>query len=586
MGGATGGAYANTISGTGMELGAVLAREAIQNSVDAAAGDDIRVRVRFEVRELRGAAKREFVTAAGLSAMRSRLSVLKLPPINCLANLDDDAVSIRNLLVEDFRTTGLVGDWKSNKSNFRRFLLSLGDDAKLDHEKRTGGSYGYGKSVYSSNSSIAVIFVYSRTCDAENQPLTLLMGCAYQHDHRSADCSFTGRAWFGVQEKTDYDRTLPIVRPFLGAEAEAYASRLGMPQRRPDELGTSVMIVDTDVALEDIVQGVEDFWWPRIQEGLLEPVFVDEDGSEHFAKPGSRPDLRPFIEAYDIAIGRAPPIAKRSYFKEFNRVRGSSIGRLGLVVLPDAEREEDNVPEDRQDSVALIRSPLMVVAYHRAWHTGVPKLAGAFVAAPDIDNALRLSEPPVHDKWDEKARRLQAVEGGKEFVKAVLSRIRSDVKDFQRQAAPPPSPRAKRLTLLERTLASFLAAGRPGSEPGPEPSDAPVSIRHGRRDTAPSGEELVAHAAFDVGILADAEVDQLRVRVKVDCFVLEDGARRSDGHLPINVNWEGPAQKAGDAFLCELTNGAPVSFFVTTEPYDASWTVEIVPEVTPAEAVA
>jgi hypothetical protein len=67
------------------------------------------------------------------------------------------------------------------------------------------------------------------------------------------------------------------------------------------------------------------------------------------------------------------------------------------------------------------------------------------------------------------------VENGKEFVKAVLSRIRSDVEDFQRQAAPPPSPRANRLTLLERTLASFLAAGRPGPEPGPEPSDAPVS---------------------------------------------------------------------------------------------------------------
>jgi hypothetical protein len=89
--------------------------------------------------------------------------------------LEDDAVPIRNLLVEDFRTTGLIGDWKSDKSNFRRFLLSLGDDAKLDDKKRTGGSYGYGKSVYSSNSSLALIFVYSRTRDAGNQPLTLLM---------------------------------------------------------------------------------------------------------------------------------------------------------------------------------------------------------------------------------------------------------------------------------------------------------------------------------------------------------------------------------------------------------------------------
>jgi hypothetical protein len=586
MGGATGGAYANTLSGTGMDLGAVLAREAIQNSVDAADtddGDHVRIRVRFEARELRGVAKREFVAAASLFDIRSRLGVLKLPPSNCLATLEDDAVPIRNLFVEDFRTTGLVGDWRSDKSNFRRFLLSLGDDAKLENEKQTGGSYGYGKSVYSSNSSIALIFVYSRTRDAENQPLTLLMGCAYQHDHRLADRSFTGRAWFGIEEGTNHhDRTLPIVHPFLGAEAEAYARGLGMPPRDPDELGTSVMIVDTDVALEDIVRGVEDFWWPRIQEGLFEPVFVDEEGREHFAKPASRPDLRPFIEAYDIAVGRAPPIAKRSYFKEFNRVRGSSLGRLGLVVLPEPEHEEDDVPEDRQESVALIRSPLMVVAYHRKWHTGAPKLAGAFVAAPDVDNALRLSEPPAHDKWDEKARRLQAFERDKDVVKAVLGRIRRDVKDFQRQAAPPSSPRGNRLSLLERTLASFLAA-RPGPPPPPDGAAAPVSITYRRQDTAPSGDELVATAAFDVGLSPAAEVDRLRVRVEIDCFVLEDGGRRSDGRLPINVDVEGPAQLADGAYLCELSNGAPMRFVVTSVPYDASWTVEIVPEVTPAQ---
>lgn len=35
MGGATGGAFTNPLLGTGMEPAAVLAREAIQNSVDA-----------------------------------------------------------------------------------------------------------------------------------------------------------------------------------------------------------------------------------------------------------------------------------------------------------------------------------------------------------------------------------------------------------------------------------------------------------------------------------------------------------------------------------------------------------------------
>jgi hypothetical protein len=199
--------------------------------------------------------------------------------------------------------------------------------------------------------------------------------------------------------------------------------------------------------------------------------------------------------------------------------------------------------------------------------------------------ALRLSEPPAHDKWDAKARRLQAFERDRDVVKAVLARIRSGVKDFQRQAAPPPSPRANRLSLLERTLASFLAA-RPGPPPPPDGAAAPVSINWRRQDTAPSGDELVVKAAFDVGLSLAAEVDQLMVRVEIDCFVLEDGGRRSDGRLPITVDVEGPAQLSDGTYLCELSKGATVRFLVTSEPYDASWTVEIVPEVTPAEAIA
>jgi hypothetical protein len=266
MGGATGGAYANTISGTGMELGAVLAREAIQNSVDADDDDDIRVRVRFEARELHGAVKRAFVKAAALSDIRRRLDALKLPQGNCLTELDSASVPIRNLLVEDFRTSGLLGDWASDKSNFHRFLLTLGDSAKLE-EKRSGGSYRYGKSAYSSNSSIATIFVYSGTRDDHGQPITLLMGCAYQRAHRLDDRPFTGRAWFG-RDKTGQPSGVPVVSPFLEEGADAAASRLGIPLRGPDEFGTSVMIIDTDVRIQEIVRGVEDFWWPRIQEGL------------------------------------------------------------------------------------------------------------------------------------------------------------------------------------------------------------------------------------------------------------------------------------------------------------------------------
>jgi hypothetical protein len=61
MGGAAGEAFTNTLASAGMPLAAVLAREAIQNSVDAKAASDSRVRVRFNTKLLSGAAKGGFV---------------------------------------------------------------------------------------------------------------------------------------------------------------------------------------------------------------------------------------------------------------------------------------------------------------------------------------------------------------------------------------------------------------------------------------------------------------------------------------------------------------------------------------------
>jgi hypothetical protein len=65
MGGATGEAFVNTLFGTGMKSAAVLAREVIQNSVDAAA-DSKKVKLTFRRVTLTGKEKRAFVKSLGL----------------------------------------------------------------------------------------------------------------------------------------------------------------------------------------------------------------------------------------------------------------------------------------------------------------------------------------------------------------------------------------------------------------------------------------------------------------------------------------------------------------------------------------
>ena len=86
---------------------------------------------------------------------------------------------LKLVYVEDFYTTGLDGPPHDLSSRFHRFLLSVGDSGKVHDGHNTGGSYGFGKSAFSSNSGIRTIFAYSRYRGEDNAPHTRLFGCGY-----------------------------------------------------------------------------------------------------------------------------------------------------------------------------------------------------------------------------------------------------------------------------------------------------------------------------------------------------------------------------------------------------------------------
>src|SRR5690242_14149712 len=117
MGGAAGEAYANTLKSPGMQPEHVLAREAIQNSVDAGL-DGRKVRVRFRHLSLTGAAKKAFVNAADLNAIADRAQHLELAKPNCLEVLDKPRTALSLVYVEDYNAEGLSGDPHDKGSNF------------------------------------------------------------------------------------------------------------------------------------------------------------------------------------------------------------------------------------------------------------------------------------------------------------------------------------------------------------------------------------------------------------------------------------------------------------------------------------
>lgn len=463
--------------------------------------------VDFVVRELTGKFRREFEEVAALGEIAARAELLDLPSGT---TFDHPERPLRLLYVMDRRTTGLSGDPTESTSKLRKLLMEIGGSEKTQ-EEHSGGSYGFGKAVYGGSSRIATVFAYSRTRNRDGNAISVLMGCAYHRAHVFEDAATTGRGFFGRVVEVE-GKGLRF-DPFTDGEADALAERLGMP-RDAGDFGTSILIVDTPLELQEICRGIEEYWWPRLSEDLLDVVLEDADGSRPEPRPRQREDLRPFLEAFDVARQRSPQISGKSQSKTFNRLHDLSLGTLGFTVMPEPEVDDADVLQrpERQDTIALIRSPLMVVEYYGKRTMGLPPIAGAFVAHDDVDGILRRAEPPEHDRWAPNALRLDPEKHENEIVTTILARAWRDLKGFQRSAKPEEAKRPKRLLRLERTLSDWFGSSARRPAPARPPGfgadlDSPRRAGRGcgksvealgfRRDRAEAGRRAARATGAD-----------------------------------------------------------------------------------------
>jgi hypothetical protein len=535
MGGATGEAYTNTLFGTGMTPAEVLAREAIQNSSDAPkAKDDGKVRVVFRRVTLSGTIKKKFVKALGLeSEFATRKTVLELQQGNCARHLTRDEVPLETLYIEDFNTHGLYGAPHDPTSHFFRLLLSLGDGTKSREKVGSGGSYGYGKSVYSANSRIHTIVAYSvfSPRDDHSSHHARLMGCAYFNAHEHQGAHHTGRAWFGLPSKIQEGD----VEPLHDEAAHELAEALGFKRRGKTETGTSILIVDSSVDCEQLRSSIEDWWWPSLVDDALDVELFEQGKPLEPPRPRKRPHLRPFIMCYDLALRRAEPMGPQHKAGTLNRMpNGVSPGDYGLAILGEDEFSDERLQELAR-SIALIRSPRMVVSYFHVGG-GLPlPCVGAFVASEEADKPLKLSEPASHDKWDPRSARLNNLkQEDRELVDAILNRLKLALRKFSNDAAPAVPKDEIRLTSLERLLGNIFRPPTGGGGGGGGYSD-PIEINfvdppHPVADR----EGIRTQGSFRLSLAEDAEKKRINAAIEVECLVVEDeGLSRED---PIQVN--------------------------------------------------
>lgn len=565
----------------------LIAREAIQNSVDA--HDDVKshkVKVIIRKESISGARKREFVSLMGLDELAKNGGLIAGAPTDSpLRSLQADE-PLGLLYIEDFNTVGLGGGLSDLTGNYYRLLFLVGDAQKAETNEDLGGSYGYGKSVYSSNSATSTIVTFSvfkPTPKTENSYARLL-GSTFQKSLVHKGVSYTGRGWYGGSNiKED------VPDPIVSERAIALAAKLGFQKRTKSDHGTSILLIGTkiagvDLSIEQFRNAIETWWWPRILDDRLDVELIDQQQTKDSPRPKQRLDLRPYIDCYQqLTHGVSTEEIRVDKFNAQPET-GFAMGSIALTAVAEDVfgNQDPDAPGPNARRVAMMRGPLMVVDYHPMGSERRESFVGVYRASADINNYLRLSEPKEHNRWDEDARRLQMKPHGKSVINAVYRRCNVKVREFQALLAPKKERPQDRLATLDRLMGAAFASKKGGKPfPTPTPGKAFVEFPGGVTRRV-NGQQAWIEAEVRMKLKPDQKSPQ-HLKLKPDAYILEDSrhtrGRDPEDQLEVTVIDLPTGKKIGAGVApivdVQLTNEKWTKVRLTSQQYAVDWLTEL-----------
>ncbi len=475
MGGASSGAFRNPLAGLGVPAVDLVAREVLQNSVDAALLPDRPVRVEFRRRHLDASEWASLKPLLGFEEGSRVFEREDLVPKGSLADLTADPLDV--LYVEDFGTTGLGGTVhpvaSTDADNYRRLCLQVGSTRETQD---SGGSFGYGKAVYWAISRLWTVVFYSRFQPTERTAgdWARVVSVSWFKKHRwrpagaSDELEYTGRAFRGLVSE-DGTGCFPVVNE----EAQILAEQLGFTVRAEEDTGTSAMVLGSELNMAGLPDGIEKHWWPRLLEDRLS---VKIEGERQPA-PRALSHLKPFIRCWELLREQREP-------EEEEELRPLSYNRrpLGTVALTTHDEEEEVPSERRRVEIALVRGPEMVVQYHRATFLtpSQPMAVGVFKADSSMETVLTASEPPAHDRWDPSTTRTDRPleDSDRTRIKKIFEKVGATSREFVRRHQEPPKEAPPRCHQLEKLLGAFFATKPTGKEPPPRRKKDPFRIHY------------------------------------------------------------------------------------------------------------
>ena len=296
---------------------ALLAREALQNCCDAQNDPDSKIKIVIREITLTGEHKAKFINNLQIFTLKDRRQCIKeLQAPNTLDENQDEG-ELKLLFIEDFNTHGLYGSLKGDhfsNSNLFKLLIQVGDNEKASQQDiQSGGSYGLGKAALSANSRLSTIAAYSNYNDKflhddvksrrgyfyDEGVTRSFMACGYHEKHEFNNNIFTGVTIFGDSSNDDGDPD-----PLLNEDADKMADNLFFSKREENDIGTSILIIDTDLDIIKLKSAIEEYWWPKIYDHEVEIELYKGINNEvkmiDPPRPKLRESLKPFIRAYEI----------------------------------------------------------------------------------------------------------------------------------------------------------------------------------------------------------------------------------------------------------------------------------------------
>ncbi|MEV4425227.1 hypothetical protein ACN9M0_12900 [Streptomyces sp. R-07] len=327
------------------------------------------------------------------------------------------APMIRYLAISDRGTKGLGGPTRSDagktpRREWLRFVLNSGDRDSDHQTLSSGGTFGYGKGAFFLASKAGCIFVYTRFRDDSGSLQSRFIGAAIRKAYWHDGARYTGRHWWGRPESEHCE-------PLYGQEADDAIRRLGLPTFSEEDTGTTVVIVDPDLAdptlpdtetREELNINDAGVYLAEAAAWNLWPIMLDERETRlsvsvtangvpiNVPTPADDPALAFFADAYrNVVAKRGEPLSCLRPKKEL----GTFAHEYTFAATVTSPAARDLGIEGAPHHVCLIRGPELVTRYYAGPERPNPHVgyAGVLKVADDLDPVFARSEPPTHDNW-------------------------------------------------------------------------------------------------------------------------------------------------------------------------------------------